>query len=233
MEAKFYGIGVGPGESALMTLKAIDYIEKADVLVLPAKDRESCKAYIIAEGAYPNINKKECIFCPFPMTMDEEALDAFHKTLSLEIIERLDKGALVGFLCIGDPDIYSTYDYIRSYIIEAGYKCETIPGVTSFNAAAALLNLSLGQKDEEIHIIPGSGDIKRALDYEGTLIFMKSGKHLAALKELLISYEKGNPQAKVYAVSNCGLSNEKMSVGAMNIPEGKEYLTIVIVKKGV
>ena len=79
MRGKIYGIGVGPGDPELMTLKAVRLIREADVIAIPGKDRESCTAYQIASGAVPEIKDKEIIPVVFPMTKNETVLRAMRR----------------------------------------------------------------------------------------------------------------------------------------------------------
>jgi len=229
LECNFYGIGIGPGEASLLTKKAMDVIKAVDVVLLPAKDKESCRAYNIAVKAVPSIAAKECIFYPFPMTMKDEDLKTFHRQVADKVEEFLIKGKSVGFLTIGDVSIYSTFAYVEELVSEDGYGTEYICGIPSFIAAASRLNTYLTLGDEEMHIIPGRADIEEALNLKGTLIFMKSGKKLAALREKLLEAEKQR-KIKIMAVSNCGMDNEIISEGADNITDKNGYLTVVIVK---
>lgn len=225
-KGRFIGVGTGPGDPGLMTIKAVKTIEEADIIMLPAKDRESCRAYNTAAGAFPGIEKKECICMPFPMKMDKEELAAFHERVAKDAQAQLDEGRDVAFLVIGDPSVYSTYDYIARIIGEKGYETERISGIPSFIAAADRLGISLGEDGRSIHIIPGSGDIEGALKLDGTRVFMKTGKNMAGLKQALIQNEKeGGRTAGVYA---CSLPEEEVVYGADKIPDDWGYLNVVI-----
>lgn len=230
IDKKFYGIGVGPGDAKLLTIKALDIIKTVDVLILPAKDKESCRAYTIIKKVFPNVESKECMFLPFPMSMKEPELSSFHRDVALTVESAIDKGKSVGFLSIGDVSIYSTYAYVEQLVAEDGYETEYVSGIPSFVAASARLNTYLTLGNEEMHIIPGSADIGKALELSGTLVFMKSGKRLAELKSKLIEIEDSD-NYEVMAVSNCGMDNEIVTIGAENITEENGYLTVVIVKR--
>lgn len=225
-----YGIGVGPGEAELITKKAINIIDKVDVLILPAKDKDSCRAYTIAAGIIPNIDNKCCECMPFPMSMKEPELSQFHRSVADRIETLLGEGKNVGFLTIGDVSIYSTFDYIDKLVTIDGYKTKYISGIPSFVATAAKLGVPLAIGSEQIHVIPGSADIIEAMKLEGTIIFMKSGKGLAELKNVLMDYEAAG-DISVAAVSNCGMENEMVATSANDIKAESGYLTVVIVKK--
>lgn len=228
--AKFYGIGVGPGEPSLITLQAKRVMKSVDVLILPAKDKEKCRAYAIASKAVREIEGKECMFIPFPMSMEPGELNDFHKDVANKVEKCLKDGKSVGFLSIGDVTIYSTFAYIEQIVADDGFETEYVNGIPSFSAASARLATYLTLGNDEMHIIPGSADIDKALSLDGTLVFMKSGKRLVELKERLLELEK-EKSISVAAVSNCGMENEIISKGATNITEESGYLTVVIVKQ--
>lgn len=107
-----------------------------------------------------------------------------------------------------------------------------ISGVPSFCAAAGALGISLGDMQEEIHVIPASYEIRDTLELRGTRIYMKSGKKLAQLKELLSEQAKTR-KIEVYAVENCGMIDEKRTYGIEQLNSEAGYLTLVIVKDAV
>lgn len=225
----FFGIGVGPGNPKLLTVEAMEAILKSDCLILPAKDKESCRAYEIARKSMPEIEDKDCIFYPFPMTMDEASLNSFHKEVSKKVVELLKEKKNVGFLTIGDVSIYSTFIYIEKLVKEASFKTKYISGISSFSAAASRLGIPLTIGKEELHIIPSGGDIDAALKLNGTLVFMKSGKKLKELKEKLLELSRVK-DIEVFSVSNCGMENEIVCKELEKIDVDSSYLTVVIVK---
>ena len=95
-------------------------------------------------------------------------------------------------------------------ICEQGYQAQIISGIPSFLAVAARLGISLADREEQIHVIPGSYDIEDAKTYPGTRIYMKSGKTLQYLKEGLQREIMEGKQLDVYVVSNCGMDSEKV-----------------------
>ena len=180
-----YGIGVGPGDPELMTLKAINRIKACDIIAIPAVSREECYAYSIVQAVLPEIEKKQIMCTPFPMIKDKEKLAISHNKIYSDIVCELLAGKNVAMLTIGDPSVYSTYMYIHKRVIQAGFTAVMISGVPSFCAAAARLGISLGEMRDEIHIIPASYDVRDTMGYGGTCVYMKSGKKLAELIEVL------------------------------------------------
>ena len=173
---------------------------------------------------------------PFPMIKDKEKLTISHNKIYSDIVSELEDGKNVAMLTIGDPSVYSTYMYIHKRVIQAGFTAVMISGVPSFCAAAARLGISLGEMRDEIHIIPASYDVRATVGYGGTCVYMKSGKKLAELIEVLRTASNGGADTDeeadmtVYGVTNCGMESERVYRGLDELTEAKGYLTIVIVK---
>ena len=155
-----YGIGVGPGDPELMTLKAINTIKACDIIAIPAVSKEECYAYSIVQAVLPELEKKQIMCTPFPMIKDKEKLTISHNKIYSDIVCELEDGKNVAMLTIGDPSVYSTYMYIHKRVMQAGFTAVMISGVPSFCAAAARLGISLGEMMDEIHIIPASYDVR-------------------------------------------------------------------------
>lgn len=229
MRGTLYGIGVGPGDPELMTIKALRMIQKSDVLILPSAPKETCYAYQIACMACPQAAQKEVVCMPFPMTKNQEKLLTAHQVIYDTIDKLLKQGKNVGFLTIGDPCIYATYGYLHKREQEQGNQPVVLNGVPSFCAAAAALGIMLAEGNEQIHIIPASYELEESLRWKGTRIYMKSGHKLGELKRLLEKHLK-KEQYEVYGVENCGMVNEKLMKGLAQIDTDSGYLTLVIVK---
>lgn len=228
MRGILYGIGVGPGDPQLMTLAAVKAIENSDAVILPTEPKEECYAYRIVRSVIPDIDKKEILCRHFPMIRDKEQLKGAHDQIYEELQEMLDQGKDIAFLTIGDPSVYSTYNYMHERAVRDGYEAKMISGVPSFCAVAAALGISLGDGKDEIHIIPASYELKESLQLKGTKIYMKSGKKLIELKERLLASPKSYHE--IYAVSDCGLPEQKIMRGVEELETESGYLTIVIVK---
>jgi precorrin-2/cobalt-factor-2 C20-methyltransferase len=142
MSGILYGVGVGPGDPELLTLKALRCIRESDVIVLPSKPKEECYAYRIVKEVYPQVEEKEIICMPFPMIKDKAVLKKVHNEIYEGIAGLLDKNKAVAFLTIGDPSVYSTYSYIHHRVVQNHGRAEMISGIPSFCAAAAALGIS-------------------------------------------------------------------------------------------
>lgn len=225
-EGKLFGVGVGPGDPELMTLKAVRVIREADVVAIPGKEKEGCIAYQIAKGAVKELDEKEFLYIHMPMTKDKEELEKSHDAGAAFVTECLRKGKNVAFLTLGDVTVYSTYLYIHRRVAAAGFETEIINGIPSFCAVASRLGIGLVENREELHVIPATYGIEEALKLSGTKVLMKSGKKIGKVKEAL--QEAG---CEAYMVENCGMENEKVYRSAAEINENAGYYSLLIVKE--
>lgn len=225
MSGCLYSVGVGPGDPELMTLKAVKIIRNCQVLVLPAESKEKCVAYQIARRAIPEIEDKATVCLVMPMTKDKDRLEKSHREGTQKVAEVLDAGKDAAFLTLGDPTVYATSMYIHQRIAGMGYRTSIVSGVPSFCAAAAILGVSLGEKQEQIHIIPASYDVEAAMQLSGTKILMKAGKKMPAVRQCVKEHH-----GWAAMVENCGMAEEHLWINAEDMPEHPGYYTLVIVK---
>lgn len=220
-----YGIGVGPGDPELLTLKAVRIMEESDVILLPGKERDNCVAYQIAVKAVPKLAQKEYRMISMPMTRDREVLEKAHQEGARQIEAYLDKGMSAAFLTLGDPCIYSTFSYLQGIIAGHGYQTELVSGIPSFCAAAAVLNEPLVVRDEPLHIIPASYPLAGLEQMDGTKVLMKSGRQMGRVKEVL--REAG---LSVKMVENCGMETERVYKKLEVIPDDSGYYSLIVAR---
>nr|WP_302638236.1 precorrin-2 C(20)-methyltransferase [uncultured Clostridium sp.] len=225
MSGTLYGVGVGPGDPELLTLKAVRLIKESEIIAIPNDDKEKCVAYKIALGAVPELEDKEILYISMPMTKDEEHLKQSHEKGAAQIIEKLKEGKDVAFLTLGDPAIYSTYLYVHKIVLDKDYKAQIVSGIPSFCAAAARINEGLVEKAEQLHIIPASYQIDKALELPGTKVFMKSGKKIQSVKEKI-----NTSNVEAIMIENCGMENEKVYRDINEVKENASYYSLIIVK---
>ncbi len=225
MKGKVFGVGVGPGDPELMTLKAVRLIRENDVILVPGKEPRESVAYKIAVQAVPELESKELIAIDMPMLRDMEALKASHRAGAEKIESILDQGRNAVFLTLGDSTVYCTFTYLQAYLKEDGYETELINGIPSFCAAASRLNIPLSEWEEPIHIIPASHKLGDKLDLPGNYVLMKTGSHMKEVKDML---KKSGREAMV--VENCGMPNEKTYLNVDEIPDEAGYFSLIIAK---
>lgn len=228
---KFYGIGVGPGDPELMTLKAVRTIRDCDVIVLPVSNRELTEPLLLEQNEMENRAAgylESCTAYQIAVQTVSELKEKLRKihARGAEVIEQfLEKGWNLAFLTLGDPTVYSTCMYIEQMIEQDGYQVETVSGIPSFCAAAARLNQPLGEQEEQIHILPGSYEAGEGLQLSGTKILMKTGKKMGQIKEFL----QGSSQ-DICLVENCGMDDERIVRSVEEISEDAGYYSLLIVK---
>ena len=141
----------------------------------------------------------------------------------------LDQGKSVAFLTLGDPTVYSTYMYIHEKVLARGCDVEVVPGVPSFCAAAARLNLSLCQGSEPLLIVPASHGAEELLDVKANKVFMKAGKSILELQAQLQA--RGMLEGAAM-VENCSMANERVYPRFADLQEPSGYFSLVIAKEG-
>ena len=220
-----YGVGVGPGDPELMTQKAIRIIRENQVIAVPGKEARESIAYKIAVAMVPELAQKELVPIPMPMVRDRKLLHGEHLKGARLLENYLDQGKNVVYLTLGDPSVYCSFSYLQQILLSDGYAVETVPGVPSFCAAAARLNLPLTEWDEPLHLVPAVHETRGSLREPGTYVLMKSSSRMAETKELL-----RNSKKEIFAVENCGMETEKLYRSLEEIPDDAGYLSLLIAK---
>ncbi len=184
--AKFYGIGTGPGDSDLVTVKAVKTLGNLDILYTPESKREgNSLALSIVEQYLPKDLKIKQRH--FPMNFnDGEKILAWNRVAD-EIVVDVKDGKNVGFVTLGDPMIYSTYVYIMERLIDK-IDVETIPGISSFSNIASNQNFPLVMDKEPLIIVPCTIDdevvyedlrkidLEEKISYFSTILVNKENK---------------------------------------------------------
>ncbi len=225
MKGKAYGVGVGPGDPEMMTVKAIRLIREAQVIAVPGKDPKEAVAYKIALAMVPELADKELMAIDMPMVKDREMIREYHKQGARQIADVLDQGKDVVYITLGDSTIYCTFTYLQAYLKEDGYETELVNGISSFSAAAAALNIPLMEWDEPLHVVPAVHKTDDKLDQPGTYVLMKSASHMKEVKDLLRKSGKD-----VLMVENCGMETEKIYHSVEEIPDDAGYFSLIIAK---
>lgn len=221
---KLWGVGVGPGDPELLTLKAVRVLQQADIVMLPDAGSQEKTALNIVK-AY--VEGKTLSFVKMPMVRDKAVMDAAHEQAAKEICTLLDQGKQVVFLTLGDPTIYSTYMYLHEKVLAWGYPVEVVPGVPSFCAAAARLNRPLCLGREPLLVIPASHDQDSLLEVPANKVFMKAGRSILELQQTLA--DRGQLEGAAM-VENCGMPNERVYPHFGDLKEPSGYFSLVIAK---
>lgn len=227
-KGKLYGIGVGPGDTELLTLKAARILKTVSVVFTPksSKEKDSIALSIVRPILEERDDyKKLMLVTPiFPMIEDKEELEKIWTSASEMIAQYLDSGRDVAFITLGDPSVFSTYAYVQKKLI-GDYEIETVPGITSFTACAAARNKALVEQNEILTIVPKIDDrLEHVLEYSDAVVLMKASRNTSQLEETI---EKKERPKEIYSVQNCTRENEKIIEGFSN---EKPYLTTTVIK---
>jgi len=230
---RLYGIGIGPGDPKLLTLKAKEIIDQADIIFCPKGDEDGtswARSIIEAMTSAP----KEFVDLQFPMTRNKKILKVYWKKAAGRIAGEVAKGKQGAFITLGDPFIYSTYIYLLRTLRQdfPDIEVETIPGISAFNAAAARAQIPLAQGDERIAILPVRKDLRglrEAFEAFDTVILMKVGSKLDKVMTLLKELDLLKHSV---LVSRIGYPGEKIihDLSSLEKIEKEGYLSVIIVK---
>lgn len=226
MRGILYGVGVGPGDPELMTLKAVRLIRENEIIAVPGENVRETVAYKIAVQAAPELADKKLLPIHMPMTHDQDEMRRWHEKGALELESHLDQGNNVVFLTLGDPTIYSTFTYLQKIVESHGYETRLVSGITSFCAAAARVNIPLVEWNEQLHIVPAVHQLETKLEQPGNYVLMKSGRKMNQVKSVLA--ESGRD---VSMVENCGMENEHIYTSTDEIPDDAGYYSLIIAKE--
>lgn len=223
---KLWGVGVGPGDPELLTLKAVRILREADTVVIPDSGKADKTAMQIV-AAY--LEGKNLLYAAAPMVRDQAVLERAYTDNANQICALLDQGKQVAFITLGDPTIYSTYIYVHKKILDQGYDAEIVPGIPSFCAAAARLNMALCEGAEPLLILPASHGQEALLDVCANKVFMKAGRSILDLQAQL--RQRGQLE-QASMVENCGMANERVYPHFEDLKEPSGYFSLVIAKGG-
>ena len=223
-----YGVGVGPGDPELITLKAVRILERCPVIAAPQTKSGETLALDIVRGAV-KLEGKTILPLYFTMDRDKALLHAAHEKAADAIQAHLDAGEDVAMPNLGDVSIYATWGYLMDILQRRGCETAMVPGVPSFCAAAARLNATLVSWGSPLHVIPvGKGPVAPLVDQPGGKVLMKAGRGLSELKQALAATGQLDRAA---LVEDCGLPTERVCADWEHMPEDVGYFATVIVKE--
>ena len=229
----FIGIGVGPGDPGLITVKAVEVLKRSDV-IFTATSRQSKRS--ISGDVVDSVDgvtgeRKQLVFA---MTKDwDDRMNLIRQNAQI-ILADLKKGKDCVFATIGDSLTYSTYGYLMKVLLELEPELEvkTVPGVNSWSALAAESNTILVEDKERLCIVPSYTEVaeKEALENAETVVFLKTYN---SRNDIVKGLKENVPEADVLYGANMGMKKQFISTDLDEIIEhGREYLSMLIVKKG-
>jgi precorrin-2/cobalt-factor-2 C20-methyltransferase len=234
IKGTFYGVGVGPGDSELITVKGLKILQQVPVIYIPKSGEESGSFALEVVEKYLDRSRQEIINLVFPMCKDREGLQGFWDQSSRLILERLRQGLDVASICIGDPLFYSTFAHMMRKVSEgdSNIRIKVIPGVTSISACTSELNLPLVQAGERLAVIPATYDpdgIRQVLAGFETVVLMKVNR---VVDQVLPILEELGLKKNAVFVSRATTDAQEV-VRDLDRLKGKrlDYHSLIIVKK--
>jgi precorrin-2/cobalt-factor-2 C20-methyltransferase len=236
MVGKLYGIGVGPGDPGLITLKAVSIIRAVPVIIAPKPAVESDSLALAVVREYIDFSRQKVITPLFPMSMKKDVLESAWAQAAKAAADELLAGQDAAFLTIGDPSLFSTYSYILERIkkLAPDLQSETVPGVSSINLAAARAGLDLALGRERLAVMPMGKDleqVKKTIADFDTVVLMKVNRNFGGLKDMLTN---AGLSGKSLYIRRAGTERELVVRGLDNVrAEDVDYFSLVIIKKNV
>jgi len=228
-----YGIGVGPGDPDFITLKAVNILSQVDMVFAASSKKNSHS--LAADIAKPHLKASVPIqILPFPMTRDKSVMEAAWQDNARTVIKVLEQGQNAAFITLGDCMTYSTYGYVLKQIQKLAPHLEirSIPGITSYQAAAARINTPLVEGEESMVLVSGvmGGDRFRQISgHADNVVFLKAYKNAA---DIATALDEAGIADKSVGIVKCGLEGEQIISNVTVFQEKKpDYWTLIISKK--
>ena len=228
-----FGIGVGPGDPDLITLKATKVLEQVDIVFAAASTKNlHSLAMSIARPHIPEATPVELLH--FPMTRDRSETRRAWEANARRIVGELEAGRNAAFLTLGDSLTYSTFGYLMKFVKAKAPHLEVqpVPGITSYQAAACRLSTTLVEGEGALMVVSGAtgGDRLRALsDKPETVVFLKAYRNL---DDICSALEESGQYPYCVAVKSCGQPSEEIVVDLGELCRQKpDYWTLIIAKK--
>jgi len=234
------GIGVGPGDPELLTVKAVKAIQNADIIMCPAskEDRPSI-ALSVVSSLIDKSKNQEIVKLIFPMTKDKDILEQTWKKNAKIMAEKVLLGKNVVYLTVGDPYLYSTWIYMYKDLKENYPEMDisVIPGIVSIFTFASKVGISIAEGAEKVAIIPSCYDLSSVKEIAKnceTMVFLKDGRYFDQVIKVL--KESGFPDDSIFAIGqDLGTENEiirKLTLGKVNDDTlTTKYFSILVVKR--
>ena len=228
MNGRLYGVGLGPGDPELMTLRAHRLISSAKVIAYPAPDNGESFARSIAAGAIPSDATE--IPMIVPMRVERFPAQEVYSEAASQISEHLRAGTDVVVLCEGDPFFYGSFMYLFARLADA-FDVEIVPGVSSLAGCTAAMQRPLVARNDILTVLPGplsDEDLATRIDASEAVAIMKVGRHLPRLRDLIARL---NLTPNAAYVERASLPNQQV-MPLSEAPETAPYFSMILISKG-
>lgn len=233
-------VGCGPGDPELLTVKAVNAIKNADVIMCPtSKEGKPSIALSVVSSLIDKDKKPEIVNLVFPMTKDKDILENTWQKNSQIIAESVFSGKKVVYLTVGDPYLYSTWIYLHREISvkHPDINITVIPGIVSMFTFASKIGISLAEGAEKMAVIPSCYDLSKVKEIAkncDTMVFLKDGRYFDQVINLL--REAGFSKDSIFAIGQ-DLDTDKEIVKKLTLGQVTEdtitskYFSIMVVKR--
>jgi precorrin-2/cobalt-factor-2 C20-methyltransferase len=238
---KVVGVGVGPGDPDLLTLKAIRILQDANVVCAPTPNAagHSLALDIIKQVLEDRKTAPEVITLIFPMMRNEAELERAWTGNTDRIAEYAHEGKLVAYVSIGDPSLYSTFTYVQRQlnIKYPDITVEIIPGVTSLSACVAKARIPLASGDETLLIMPRFDLelLKEQSRLVDNIVWMKGVRNLPETIKLLTDSSRFSDKSQILIAKKCSFPDEELWNGnihdALLLKVQEDYFATMIVRR--
>jgi precorrin-2/cobalt-factor-2 C20-methyltransferase len=228
MTGTVYGLGVGPGDPELITVKAERLLRSLSVIAYPVQDDGTSVARRIVQDLIGADVREIPIHTP--MTGRGSAEVGYRRAAS-EMAPYLDEGRDVGVLCEGDPLFYGSFSHLFHRLAER-YQVDVVPGVCSLTAVAAAAGVPLATRNDVLTVLPSTLSDERLLNglaSADTVAIIKVGRHLARIRALLD--DLGLTGRALY-IERASLAEQRvLSVAAIDASKAAYFSTILVQRK--
>lgn len=229
----FIGVGVGPGDPELITLKALRLIQRAPVISFLVNEKGHSQGKTIAREAFDgrDCSAQQELPVVMPMSTDRSLANAAYDQAATAIAEQLDQGLDVVFICEGDPLFFGSFAYLLERL-ENNYTTQVVPGISSVNASASALQLPLTMLKESFAVISGrhrEARIRQTLEHHDSVVIMKAGR---ARPRILKALRETGRLAEANYLENIGRADEVIlkDISALADEAGPYFSLFVILR---
>jgi precorrin-2/cobalt-factor-2 C20-methyltransferase len=222
---KLYGLGIGPGDPELLTLKAYRILQSVPVIAYPAMENGK----VLARAIVADYLRPEQIEIPMPLPFSPtRSSQPYYDIAAEKIAAHLSEGQDVAVLCEGEPFLYGTFMYLYNRLASR-FTTEVVPGISSTMASAAQLGVPLTYRNDVLSIMPAtlSADLLRdRLAVTDTAVIIKLGRHFAKVRDVLS--ELGLLERALY-IERATMPNQKIVEITQVDPAEVPYWALIVI----
>ena len=223
-----YGLGVGPGDPELLTLRALRILQSAPVLAYPAPEAGDSMARSIVRQHLPG-NQIE-IAIRMPLHASRFPLDTVYDAAAATIAGHLEAGRDVALLCEGDPFVYGSFQYLFARLAD-DWQVEVVPGITSITACAARLGTALAAHNDRFVVVPATlpaEELRDVLRRADSAAILKLGRHFSKVRDLL---DDLNLTDRCHYIERATLDSEQLLAITDVDPSNVPYFSMILVHR--